>query len=76
MQENPVYDRVIHAVLERQAEKYGDDTFFFFGERSFSYRDFLDMSRQVACGLQDMGVVKGDKIALFLPNCPEYPKDR
>lgn len=73
MSENPVYDRVIHVVLERQAEKYGNRTFFYSREKEFGYEDFNRISSQVACGMQDIGVVKGDKVAIILPNCPEYP---
>lgn len=43
----------------------------FMGRRT-SYRDMLTMIRQVAKGLQAMGVRKGDRVGLFLPNVPHY----
>lgn len=73
MSENPVYDRVIHKVLERQAEKYGNRTFLYSEGKTFGYEDFNHISSQIACGIQDAGIKKGDKIAIILPNCPEYP---
>ena len=73
MAKNPVYERLIHVVLERQTEKYGNRTFFYSGEKQFGFEDFNLISSQVACGMQDIGVEKGDKVAIILPNCPEYP---
>ena len=66
-------DRVVHAVLERQAEKYGNRTFFYFREKEFGYEEFNQISNRVACGLQEIGIKKGDKVAIILPNCPEFP---
>jgi crotonobetaine/carnitine-CoA ligase len=64
--------RVVHRVLERQAEKYGDRTFLYFKDDKFSYCDIDEASSRVACGLQRMGVSKGDKVAIMMPNCPEF----
>jgi crotonobetaine/carnitine-CoA ligase len=64
--------RVVHRVLERQAEKYGDRTFIYFKDGTFSYRDFDELSNRAAYGLQQMGISKGDKVAIMMPNCPEF----
>lgn len=40
--------------------------------RKYSYAECLDGVRRVACGLQAMGVQKGDRIGLYLPNVPHY----
>lgn len=40
--------------------------------RTFSYAEMLAQTRAFAAGLQDLGVVKGDRIGLFLPNVPVY----
>ncbi|HKR16273.1 long-chain fatty acid--CoA ligase [Rhizorhapis sp.] len=40
--------------------------------RKFSYAECRDGVRRVAHGLQAMGVQKGDRIGLFLPNVPHY----
>jgi len=65
-------ERVIHVFLERQTEKYGDRTFFYFGEKEFSYRIFNESANRVASGLQGLGIVKGDKVAIMMDNSPEY----
>ncbi len=65
-------DRVLHAVLERQAVSYGNRTFLYFNDREFSYQDFNREAGRVACALQRLGVAKGDKVAIVMDNCPEF----
>lgn len=40
--------------------------------RKFSYAECRDGVRRVAQGLQAMGVGKGDRVGLYLPNVPHY----
>ncbi|MGK2908365.1 MAG: long-chain-fatty-acid--CoA ligase [Sphingobium sp.] len=40
--------------------------------RKYSYAECLDGVRRVACGLQAMGLKKGDRVGLYLPNVPHY----
>lgn len=40
--------------------------------RKYSYAETLHGVERVACGLTEMGVRKGDRIGLFLPNVPHY----
>lgn len=40
--------------------------------RTFSYRELYDEARRFAAGLQAMGVARGDRVGLFLPNVPIY----
>ncbi|PIE81601.1 MAG: hypothetical protein CSA11_04505 [Chloroflexi bacterium] len=37
-----------------------------------SYRDLNMSVYQFAAGLQQMGIVKGDRVAVMLPNCPQF----
>ncbi|MBP1749257.1 MAG: ATP-dependent acyl-CoA ligase, partial [Deltaproteobacteria bacterium] len=69
---NLVRERVIHALLERQAEKYGDKVFFYFKDKEFSYKQLNDMANRAAAGLQRMGIGKGDKVAIMMDNSPEF----
>jgi long-chain acyl-CoA synthetase len=43
----------------------------FFGRR-FSYGEVASGVDRVACGLTRMGIEKGDRVGLFLPNVPHY----
>ena len=40
--------------------------------RKTTYGDMLRVIRRVAKGLQDLGVRKGDRVGLYLPNVPHY----
>jgi crotonobetaine/carnitine-CoA ligase len=64
--------RVIHRLLEKQAEKYGDRTFLLFKDKSYSFRELNEMAGKVATGLQQWGIRKADKVAIVMENCPEF----
>ncbi len=44
---------------------------FFFG-RSMTYAALDDAATRFAAGLQSLGVNKGDRVLLFMPNCPQF----
>ena len=54
------------------AESLGDKPALFWGEAEFSYRTLLAQARSVAAGLQRDGVKPGDRVGLWLKNCPEF----
>jgi crotonobetaine/carnitine-CoA ligase len=68
-----VRDRLVSRLLEDRASRYGDRRFLeFIGERSISYQEMDEMANRFANGLRALGVDKGKKLAVMLPNCPEY----
>lgn len=42
-----------------------------FGEQSWTYTELDDATDRIATALSDAGVRAGERVALFLPNCPE-----
>lgn len=54
------------------AAAYADRPLVDFLGRRYRYRDLLDEARAFAAGLQQLGIVKGDRVGLFLPNVPIY----
>ncbi|HKZ79858.1 MAG TPA: ATP-dependent acyl-CoA ligase [Pyrinomonadaceae bacterium] len=68
-----VRDRLLSRLLEDRATQYGDRQFLnFANERSISYRELNETANRFANGLLALGLGKGKKIAVMLPNCPEY----
>lgn len=63
-------ERVMHKLLERQAEKHGERTYMYYEDKEFSFKELNDAANRVACGLQKLGIVKGDKVAFVMDNCP------
>jgi long-chain acyl-CoA synthetase len=41
-------------------------------DTSMTYQQLLEQTRQFAAALQKLGVQKGDRVALWLPNCPQF----
>jgi acyl-CoA synthetase (AMP-forming)/AMP-acid ligase II len=61
-----------HALLRHAAERWPNKTALVFGEQRYSYAALNSKATRFAGALQDLGLNKGDRVALFLPNCPEY----
>ena len=67
-----VRDRVIHRMLKRKVEQYGNREFFRCVNQTFGYQDLDRESNKVAAALQALGVKKGDKVAIVMKNRPEF----
>jgi long-chain acyl-CoA synthetase len=52
--------------------KHGDDPLVDFYGRTYNYREMMAEARAFAAGLQRLGIGKGDRVGLFLPNVPIY----
>jgi long-chain acyl-CoA synthetase len=59
-------------MLERAAERYAAKAAIVGDERQLTYAQLDEASNKVANALVGMGVKKGDRVALLLPNSPEY----
>ncbi|MFQ6067950.1 MAG: long-chain fatty acid--CoA ligase [Candidatus Bathyarchaeia archaeon] len=58
--------------LEKTAEKYPDNTAIVYFDRKITYKDLNLASDKFGTALSDLGVKKGDKVAIFLPNTPQF----
>ena len=63
----------IGASLEQAASRNPDKTVLVFKEQEITYGDFLATVHRVANGMLSLGVKKGHKVAILLPNCLEFP---
>ena len=69
-----VYPKItLSKMLEDASRRWSKRTaFVYFGAR-ISYREFLDQVNRTAAGLQALGVRPGDRVALMMPNRPQFP---
>jgi len=61
------------AVLEETARKYPDHTALIFKDAKIPFREYNEAVDRFAAALQGLGVDKGDRVAIHLPNCPQFP---
>lgn len=62
----------LHERLDRAEKKYPNQVCVEFKGREFTYREITDKVRRFARALHEMGVGKGTRVGLFMPNCPQY----
>src|SRR5712691_4752257 len=65
-------DATLHAFLDDAAESYPDATATIFFNAKRTYKSISDDAWRFANGLRRLGVKKGDRVALVLPNTPQF----
>ncbi|WP_186628931.1 AMP-binding protein [Rhodococcus sp. BP22] len=70
----PLLADTIGANLDRTASLYGghDALVDVVSDRRWTYSEFLADVELLAAGLLVQGVVKGDRVGIWAPNCPEW----
>ena len=58
--------------FDEAVERWKDKTAVIFYGRKLSYRELKDQVDRFATALHQLGVKKGDTVALFLLNCPQF----
>jgi long-chain acyl-CoA synthetase len=61
------------ALLEESFQKYADRPAYSFLGKELSYADTDRLSRAFAAYLQSLGLAQGDRVAIMMPNVPQYP---
>ncbi|QAY67133.1 long-chain-fatty-acid--CoA ligase [Paenibacillus protaetiae] len=64
-------DEGLPYLLTQSASAYPEHEAVHFMGRSISYRELLGLAVRMANGLRSLGVSKGDRVAIMLPNCPQ-----
>ena len=67
-------------LLKISASKYPDQIAILFGgslgsrvlDKPVTYRELNTAVDQFAAAIQSLGVKKGDRVAIFMPNCPQF----
>ncbi|MEA3349381.1 MAG: long-chain fatty acid--CoA ligase [Chloroflexota bacterium] len=58
--------------LEENAKKYPDSSCTIFKGAKISYQEMNAITDQLAAGLAELGIEKGDRVGLFIPNTPQF----
>jgi len=59
-------------IFRNGAEQYGNKVSMDYYGREFTFNEMDLLTRRFASGLNDLGVKKGDVVAIWLPNCPYF----
>ncbi len=62
----------LQGLLETSAVNFGEKTALSYGEKNTTYAQLNSLSNQFANALLGLEVKKGDRVALFLPNIPQF----
>ncbi len=62
-----------HTLLQEAGTRFSSRPAFDFLGRRTTWADAAGTATRIAAGLQRLGLKKGDRIGLLLPNCPAYP---
>ncbi|MFQ5632836.1 MAG: AMP-binding protein, partial [bacterium] len=63
----------IATLLEENLKEHPTKTAVVFADKRFSFTQIDGAANQVANGLKNAGIQKGDKVALTCPNLPYFP---
>ena len=61
------------ALMEASFKQFAERTAFSFMCHDLSYADLDAQSQAMAAYLQSLGLLKGDRVAIMMPNVPQYP---
>ncbi len=67
-----VRGRTVAEALEARVAEGADRVFLISGDRSLTYGQVDDQATALAASLRELGIEPGDRIALDLPNWPEF----
>jgi long-chain acyl-CoA synthetase len=60
-------------LMEDSFKRYANRTAYSFMGKEVSYQETDSLSLALATYLQGLGLVKGDRVAIMMPNVPQYP---
>ncbi len=65
-------DITMHEMFEESVRKYPDTAITIFKGARISYAEMNRLTDRLAAGLAALGVKKGDRIGIFMPNSPQF----
>ncbi len=65
-------EKSIIEYFDEAVKKWGNKTATVFYGRKFKYKELRELSLRFATALHDLGIKKGDMVAILVPNCPQF----
>ncbi|MHA2474244.1 MAG: AMP-binding protein [Promethearchaeota archaeon] len=65
-------EKSLNELMDEQVEKYADQNFIWFLDTWVTYDQFQRYVKSLSTALTNIGIKKGDVVALHLPNCTQY----
>lgn len=65
-------ERVLGPIIKRMTKMKKKEIFLEFKNETVTYEEMNQLVNKVANGLLQLGVKKGEKVGIMLPNCPEF----
>ncbi len=72
MDSRPVDCGSLRVLLDRTVSLHSDRTLLAFDDRQLTYGEFYDEVLRSARALHELGVAKGDRVAMLVPNSPDF----
>ena len=69
--ELPLSPETLTTMFSRSAQRFGRRPALYFFGKTLSYQECHTLVERFACGLAALGIRKGDRVALCLPNSPQ-----
>ena len=70
---DPSQYKSLVALMEESFSRYADRVAYSFLGKDVTYAQVDQASRKLAAYLQGLGLAKGDRVAIMMPNTPQYP---
>ena len=71
--ELPPENTSLNDVFERNFQKFGSRDAFIFMDKVLTFNELEEASRKFATYLQSLGLAKGSRVAVMMPNVLQYP---
>jgi len=65
-------EKSVPEMIDEAVKKWGNKPAIVFYGKKMKHKEIRELSLRFATALHDLGVRKGDKVAILLPNCPQY----
>ncbi len=64
-------EKPLHSFLKQSAEEFSDTIAIHFEGKEMTYKELYESALKFSAYLQDIGLEKGDRVAIMLPNSPQ-----